>query len=196
MTYGGCGLSHSTPSPAAPDSWKYDGSQRATRMASQSFSVHVWFCFLLELAWYLEIYLSKDCHVTGLCICRSEVLEPAWFLLFLPLERWSPSWSDRPSPALLPPPFLWICTRLLTFGGRRCDCLNWQGQGVVLYLWTLKGWKTLANWFPQWTLKNFWDQFPMGDSVSENWDRNSSVIIFFFPFFGFIKYFLWCEVTY
>lgn len=121
-------------------------------------------CFLLELAWYSEMHLCKDCRVPRFCIFGSEVLEPAWFLLFLPPERWSPSWSDRSSPtpqrASLP-----------RFYGSAPDCYL---RGTEMRLLTLttarsrsvplntKRMETLANWFLQWTLKNFGTSFLWG----------------------------------
>nr|AAQ89127.1 MDHV1887 [Homo sapiens] len=81
-------------------------------------------CFLLELAWYSEMYLClRNCRVTGFgiereLVCRREVLEPCLVpslpadVEVGPLPR-----GTGLSPARLPPTFLWICTRLLPSGG-------------------------------------------------------------------------------
>lgn len=132
------------------------------QMASKSFSVNSWFCFLLELAWYLEMYLSKDCCVTGFCICRSEVLEPCVVLSLPAVGVVEPLLKGQALPSAPSSPIFMDLHQTVTSGGWRCDCWNWHRQGVVLYLWTLKGWETLANWFLQWTLKNFGTSFLWG----------------------------------
>jgi hypothetical protein len=70
---------------------------------------------------------------------------------------------------VLLPSFLWICTRLLPFGEMEIWLFkNCKRRGVVLELSNTKRVKNLANEVSSVNPPKLWDQFPMGDSVSEN----------------------------
>jgi hypothetical protein len=87
-------------------------------MASSSFSLTTWFCFLLKLAWSSEVYLFKELpcawslHLKRVCF-QERVLEPYLRPVVGEVEPLPEVTGSFP---VLLPSFLWICTRLLPFG--------------------------------------------------------------------------------
>lgn len=78
VTYEGCGLSHSTPSPAAPASWKYDGwCEKGPERRLHPVLSPRGFVSLYKLAWTQEARLLTELRCGRSLRLRGELQEGA-----------------------------------------------------------------------------------------------------------------------
>lgn len=129
VTYGGCGLSHSTPNPAAHDSWKYDGSQRVSRMAILVPSCQRVVLFPLRASPVLrdlpvygtDVWLNF--HLQGACLQERGAGTQLRSLSSYHWRRGAPPEVTRPPPHSFSPIFMDL-HQTVTCGGWRCDYLK------------------------------------------------------------------------
>lgn len=136
---------------------------------SESFSVNAWFCFLLEPAWYLEMYLYKELTCDWILRLQGACLQEQGAGALL---RFFSSCRCRGGalPEVTGPPQRSFLPR---FYESAPDCYLWgmeiwllktdHGKESIYTFWTLKRMKNISKpKFLQWTLKNFGTSFLWG----------------------------------